>query len=207
MQEVIVQTALRLFLQQGLRTTTMDQIADSLGISKKTLYEHFPSKEALIEGAANAFLNQLEARMQELRQAHQGNTLLTMAAIANHAYHTLSSVNPILFNELRRLLAPLRSTVLNRIRATISTHLTQSLQEGIQQGIFRSDLPVDMLPTWVGYAIMHIVLNPSFAEEVKRSIPDIYAETFLLLLHGFCTEKGHKLLETYKNHIRETYAR
>jgi AcrR family transcriptional regulator len=48
MKERILETADRLFYLQGLRAIGVDTIAAEIGISKRTLYNHFPSKDALI---------------------------------------------------------------------------------------------------------------------------------------------------------------
>jgi len=48
MAERILETADRLFYGQGLRAIGVDTIAAEIGISKRTLYNHFPSKDALI---------------------------------------------------------------------------------------------------------------------------------------------------------------
>jgi AcrR family transcriptional regulator len=48
MKERILVTADRLFYLQGIRAVGVDTIAAEIGISKRTLYNHFPSKDALI---------------------------------------------------------------------------------------------------------------------------------------------------------------
>jgi AcrR family transcriptional regulator len=48
MKERILQTADKLFYLQGIRAIGVDTIAAEIGISKRTLYNHFPSKDALI---------------------------------------------------------------------------------------------------------------------------------------------------------------
>jgi AcrR family transcriptional regulator len=48
MKERILETADRLFYRQGIRAVGVDTIAAEIGISKRTLYNHFPSKDALI---------------------------------------------------------------------------------------------------------------------------------------------------------------
>src|SRR6267378_3738061 len=48
MQERILDTAGRLFYGQGIRAVGVDTVAAEIGISKRTLYNHFPSKDALI---------------------------------------------------------------------------------------------------------------------------------------------------------------
>jgi AcrR family transcriptional regulator len=48
MQERILETADRLFYREGIRAVGVDTIADEIGISKRTLYNHYPSKDALV---------------------------------------------------------------------------------------------------------------------------------------------------------------
>jgi AcrR family transcriptional regulator len=48
MKDRILETADRLFYLQGIRAVGVDTIAAEIGISKRTLYNHFPSKDALI---------------------------------------------------------------------------------------------------------------------------------------------------------------
>ena len=48
MDERILETADRLFYLRGIRTVGVDTIAAEIGISKRTLYNHFPSKDRLI---------------------------------------------------------------------------------------------------------------------------------------------------------------
>ena len=54
MKERILQTADRLFYLEGIRAIGVDTIAAEIGISKRTLYNHFPSKDALINGLSGA---------------------------------------------------------------------------------------------------------------------------------------------------------
>src|ERR1700757_5267634 len=64
MKERILQTADRLFYLEGIRAIGVDTIAAEIGISKRTLYNHFPSKDALI----NAYL---ERRFVKARPSDQ----------------------------------------------------------------------------------------------------------------------------------------
>ena len=57
MKEEIVKRALNDFMQYGFKTFTMDDLASKMGISKKTLYEHFPSKNDLVEAVLDYALD------------------------------------------------------------------------------------------------------------------------------------------------------
>ena len=49
MREKIIQKSAELFLNLGFKSVTMDDIASEMGISKKTIYVHFPNKTKLVE--------------------------------------------------------------------------------------------------------------------------------------------------------------
>jgi len=59
MNERILETADRLFYLQGIRAVGVDTIAAEIGISKRTLYNHFPSKDALIAAYLKRRFNQI----------------------------------------------------------------------------------------------------------------------------------------------------
>jgi AcrR family transcriptional regulator len=61
MQERILQTADRLFYQQGIRVVGVDTVAAEIGISKRTLYNYFPSKDELIVAYLSRRLRPIEA--------------------------------------------------------------------------------------------------------------------------------------------------
>ena len=60
----IVAGARRHFFAHGLRGVTMDDLAEEMGMSKKTLYAHFPSKTALLEAVVADKLRRVEAGLK-----------------------------------------------------------------------------------------------------------------------------------------------
>ena len=66
----IVAGARRHFLAHGFRATTMDDVAHELGMSKKTLYAHFPNKVALVHATLLAKLGELGGELEQITAAH-----------------------------------------------------------------------------------------------------------------------------------------
>ena len=60
MEERILETADRLFYHQGIRAVGVDTVADEIGISKRTLYNHYPSKDVLVAAYLSRRLVELE---------------------------------------------------------------------------------------------------------------------------------------------------
>lgn len=72
--ERVIAAGADLFMRYGFRRTTMGQIAASAGISRPTLYQHFPGKEDVYE-AAVLYLNDI--RMAEIAKALAGVTVVS----------------------------------------------------------------------------------------------------------------------------------
>src|SRR5213076_3025102 len=62
----IVAAARQHFFARGFRGVTMDDLAEELGMSKKTLYAHFPGKTALLEGVLLHKFETIEADMEQI---------------------------------------------------------------------------------------------------------------------------------------------
>src|ERR1700724_161546 len=56
----ILEKATDLFMRYGIRSITMDEIAAQLGISKKTIYQFFTDKDAMVEAVVNEEINRNE---------------------------------------------------------------------------------------------------------------------------------------------------
>jgi TetR/AcrR family transcriptional regulator, regulator of autoinduction and epiphytic fitness len=57
-RNAILEGAIKVFTQKGFDASSMDQIAEVAGVSKRTIYNHFPSKEILFQGIVADFLKQ-----------------------------------------------------------------------------------------------------------------------------------------------------
>ena len=67
MRETIVQKTSALFLQRGFKSVTMDDVANVMAISKKTLYTHFENKEQLVRESANFVFDCVCSEIEEIK--------------------------------------------------------------------------------------------------------------------------------------------
>ena len=77
----IVDAARVHFFNHGFRSVTMDDLAEELGISKKTLYAHFPGKFDLLEAVLADKLAGVEAKLKEVTRAHRHDFPATLQAL------------------------------------------------------------------------------------------------------------------------------
>ncbi|MGQ9863025.1 MAG: TetR/AcrR family transcriptional regulator [Bacteroidia bacterium] len=197
-EALILEKAQSLFFTYGLKNTTMDRLANELGISKKTLYEHFPSKEILLARVLEDFMTQTRQKLQDLRQKHHAHPLLTHLAWANFIYHTLKEINPVLFHEVARM-----PQILYQIQKLLEEILTQealpNIQAGIQQGLFRAEMKLDFLSAFLQRNIAQLFFSP---HKFPGELADAYVQMVLFILHGMVTPQGYETLKQYEGYVR-----
>src|SRR5262245_65471661 len=98
----IVAGARRHFLAHGFRGVTMDELADELGMSKKTLYAHFPSKAALLEAALLDKFRELEADLQQATSACAADFSGALHELLAHMLRHLEEIQPPFVRDMRR---------------------------------------------------------------------------------------------------------
>src|SRR5215475_15223248 len=90
----IVDAARIHFFSHGFRSVTMDDLAEELGISKKTLYAHFPGKFDLLEAVLSDKLRSVEATLKEVTRAHPDDFPTTLRELLAGTHRELDEIKP-----------------------------------------------------------------------------------------------------------------
>src|SRR5438445_8015134 len=90
----IVEAARAHFFSHGFRSVTMDDLAEELAISKKTLYAHYPGKFDLLEAVLAAKFAGVESMLKEATRAHPRNFPATLHALLAGTQRELDEIKP-----------------------------------------------------------------------------------------------------------------
>lgn len=157
--EIILDAALDTILSGG--EINMAAVARAAGLSRVTVYTHFPTREALVEGAVRRALDRLTATFAELA-LDEDPPDVALSQLLRSSWRTLARY---------RTLYAVASTVLSgaRLRALhdpVFGRVDKLIERGQDVGAFRTDLPRKWLVATV-YALLHLA-----AEEVNaRRLP------------------------------------
>jgi AcrR family transcriptional regulator len=151
-REKILQVAAKLFVRQGYTATSVNQISKEAGIGKATVYHHFPDKQTI----AFSLLDRSSGRVRDALSAvsTEADPRRRIEAIAGAAIR-LRDESFDLFQVIRREVPDSRTRLHTQLAAILlgySTHVTEAIQAGIKQGIFR---PVD--PSVAAQALLTMV--------------------------------------------------
>lgn len=159
----IVEGASRRFFTHGFRGVTMDDLAEELGMSKKTLYARFDTKLQLLDAVIENKFRRVRADMAAVLAARQDfpETLRQFLACTQH--HTSEPQPPFLRD--MRLEGPEVFRKIERLRrASIENFLGELLRRGRRAGFIRKDIPVPIIIE-ILLAALQAIVNPARMED------------------------------------------
>ncbi len=193
----ILSVAEEQFRTQGYSQTTMDQLAELLGMSKKTLYEHFDSKEQLAE----AMIEEISLAISKINEEVMKQNVNTVEKLhligqgMQKCLLTLASVK--LLSDLRRN-APELWMKLKEIRnEKIRKNWSNLLAEGMRKGYFRKELNVEIFIT-IHMASVERLLDSEVMLSSGRSFTQSRTDLLDIFLNGILTDKGRMIESEYK---------
>src|SRR5437660_12229397 len=107
----IVDAARTHFFNHGFRSVTMDDLAEELGISKKTLYAYFPGKFDLLEAVLADKLTAVEATLKEVTRAHPDDFTATVRELLAGTPRELVEIKPPFVRGMRQKAPDVRTLV------------------------------------------------------------------------------------------------
>ena len=144
-RQLIVEAARAHFFSHGFRSVTMDDLAEELGISKKTLYAHFPSKIALLEAVlANKFAG-VEAKLREVTRAYPRDFSTALRELLSNTQRELDEIKPPFVRDMRQKAPHVFKMVERRRAELIERHFGKLFIEGQRTGMVRKDIPAKLM--------------------------------------------------------------
>ena len=189
----IIPRALGYFLQYGFKTFTMDDLAHNLGISKKTLYEQFASKQILVDACLDYAL-EMSCKRTELCLVGEGsvieNIFMRQKEIKN--FFNMKSWRPLW--ELKRYFPKTYERMDVAFAKSDVLFIDQLFERGLKEGFFRENINIKFYKQFYTQVQRLRSFEEAFDE---RDFP--FWETVYTMMEYFfriiVNEKGMKELE------------
>jgi AcrR family transcriptional regulator len=195
-KERIQQKAHDMFMQYGIRSVSMDDIATQLGMSKKTLYQYYADKDELVNAVLTAILEGNQSRcMADKQQAD--NAIHELFLAFEMIRELFGNMNPSVVFDLEKYHPDVFRKFQQYKSGFLYQVISQNLQRGIQEELYRPEISIDILCRFrIGTTMM--VFDPEIFPDNRNNLVNIEAEIFYHFLHGLATAKGEKLIEKYR---------
>jgi AcrR family transcriptional regulator len=141
----IAGAARRHFLQHGFRSVTMDDLAETMGMSKKTLYVHFKTKRAILEAVIAQKLGELEAAMDAVPTGEAKDFGATLHRLLTGIRQQAQEISPAFARDLAREEPGLFERIKTKRRELIERTFTRILRVGQKAKFIRTDIPAGIM--------------------------------------------------------------
>lgn len=193
MEEKLIQLSRSLFSKYGIKSISMDEISREAGISKKTLYQFFTSKEELVDKLITQFITEHLALLEECNN-NSGNAVEIISKRVKGPYSLLTEFSPTFYFDLRKYFPMSWKRVVEHFRSDVQKAIRVNIEKGMEEGLYRNDLNIDFITHLRFHQLSYSIL-PVETTELPQLRPENIEDLTLHFLYGITTLKGRELLE------------
>ena len=191
MRERVIVAASKAFLEKGVKAVTMDHVARVLKMSKRTIYQLFKDKEALLLACYEKQHKQDQAMMERMA-ANAGNVLEALLEIFAYRMRTVGALRPSHFEGVSKYdsIYVFRRTTFEQDRQRAIAFMA----DGVKQGVFREGVDFDLVYVMIDNLITWVMTSEHFA--INR-IDYLFINSTLVVVRGICTQKGIDIIDRF----------
>lgn len=188
--------ASELFIENGAKTLTMDDVAKEFGISKKTLYQKYKNKEELLEEVLEYKLQEVIDRLQYLDENIE-NSIERMICKDEEIDKVSYSNKNILIRQLVRYYPGIFQKHMLNFSEKFSQVMVHNIIKGRKQGFYREDFDAEIYAKILFQLVMSY--DSPFLDTAVIEREYFTRESLLLYMNAITTEKGKEVLKEILN--------
>ncbi len=177
----------------------MDDLARTIGVSKKTLYELFTDKDELVFESVKHMLldNQAET---EAAFAASTNAVEQIMKILQQMECLMRGMNMVCYMEMQKFYPSAYKYLQQHKQDFLYRCISENLKQGIREGLFRDDIDIEIITRFRMESALIVFQNNIFPQD-KYDIVKVNLQIFSNYMYGIASIKGHQLISQYLNEI------
>ena len=197
MREKILTNAAELFLTYGFKSITMDDISSHLGISKKTIYQHFENKTILVEAVTLFTFENISCGIENIC-ALQKNPIEEIFDIKQFVMQHLKDEKSSPQYQLQKYYPKIFKTLKKKQFEVMQDCVQENLNRGIEQGLYRSNINIEFISR-IYFHCMTVLKDKELFPLNHFSMNTLMDNYLEYHIRGICTEKGLLTLNKFIN--------
>lgn len=181
-----------MFLNLGFKSVTMDDIATELGMSKKTIYSHFSTKLKLVQATTFYVLDRVNQTICKVCDG-DNDPIQELYTIKNSLKDQLKGEKSSPHYQLKKYYPKVYKQLREKQLELVNECITENLERGIKDGIYRSDMTVDLVKRFYINGSMSLSDLDLYPQETY-SLSKIKEAFMEYHIRAIATEKGLKIL-------------
>ena len=193
LKERIIEKAGDLFRQYGIKNVSMDEIASSIGISKRTLYENFKDKEDILLSTLHGFGDKRKEVLTSFFA--ECNNVVEVFIKLIEEQGSVPDCSVKFFEDIQKYY-PRAASQIRRYIEINNIHLRNFLRQGVEEGYIREDLNVNVVAFLVEEST-YTYIRASYLEKPPFSFSELFYTMMINFVRGIMTAKGIAIIDAY----------
>ena len=189
----IIEKARELFFQYGIRNISMDELASSLGMSKRTIYENFKDKEDILKSLILKIKDERNEVIKEFLV--KGLNVVEVFINVIEIQKKMPVSNAKFIQDIYKYYPNITKIMQEHIEKN-NVFLQEFLLKGIEQGFIREDLNIKVTAFLVEEST-YTYIRASYLEQPPFSFPELFYTMMINFVRGISTEKGIKIIDAH----------
>lgn len=202
MKERIIKEASKLFWRYGIKSVTMDDIARELGISKRTIYQHFPDKNAIVVEVIQNELGSQTCEFDAIEEA-VSNPVDQMIQLSAHMRIMMANINPALLFDLKKYHPEGWQLFTEYKHQYVMQNVRENLKMGIEMGLYRDDIDIEVLSR-LRIEQIEMAFDPTLFPFSQFDMVHVQIQFINHFLRGILTPEGFNYYNTLEKSAIES---
>lgn len=162
-----IDKAIEILKQEGFRLS-LDEMATKMGITKKTLYNNFSSKDELLKECVQAISEDFKATLSGLDDPSVG-AVESLVRCFDQLDELFIKLNPVFFSDLMQ--SNPNQAMLGHIMGSnlFREKMGNNLRQGMEEGVYRPDIDIPFVCEYMGYSIFGFYIHSVISSKLPFS--------------------------------------
>ena len=183
----------------GIRSVSMDDIANTMGISKKTIYQYYADKDELVDAIVEDELNKTQCDCV-LCRSNSRDAVEEVVLTMNQIHDQFQNMNPVILYDLQKFHPRAFQKFLKHKNDFLFQVIRQNIERGVKEELYRPELNIDVLSKF-RLESMLLAFNLTVFPPGKYRLVEVTEIIMENFVFGLATLKGHKQFIKYRNEL------
>lgn len=201
MKDKILHSAGELFLSLGVKSVTMDDIAEKMGISKKTIYEFYANKYELVKATSNYLFENIMGQIDSISQNKANSPIKNLLEIHQIIYNQIDGSEAREY-QLKKYYPEIHKDLFERKLESVIENITENLERGVSLGLYRAEINIPLVARFY-YNNTNALRDPEIFPSNTYKISDLMLTYLTYHIRAIATPKGIEELEKHLESMKK----
>ena len=184
-----------LFRRYGIRSVTMDDLANELSISKKTLYQYFTDKDELVLKICQQAFRRLEQDMENINH-HSKSAIDEIVQLMEYMNLMFSNMRQNVLYDMKKYYQESWKVYLNHKEHALKKNILRNIKRGIKEQVYRKDINPE-IAAMLRIVQVEATFDHNTFPQSKFNFAEVQQQSLNMFMYGLLAPKGYRQVEDY----------